>query len=157
MPLKLNVGASKKVGESNFGSRGASINVEMELDSALVNDPPKLQERIRHLFGLVRTSLAEELNGNGNGSHSPSSVPAPSAGHEQLNGGNGNGSSQRSNSPRPATQSQVKAIYAIAKAQNLNVHQLLRNRFNVGKPEELSIKDASQLIDSLKSNQQKGG
>ena len=66
MPLKLNVGASKKVGENNYGSRGASINVEMELDSALVGDPARLQERIRQLFGLVRTSLAEELNGNGN-------------------------------------------------------------------------------------------
>lgn len=107
MPLKLNVGASKKVGEASYGSRGASINVEMELDSTLVSDPPKLQERIRQLFGLVRASLAEELNGNGNGSHSPSNGAAPAAGHEQRNGGNGNGSAQRSNPPRPATQSQV--------------------------------------------------
>lgn len=163
MPLKLNVGASKKVGESNYGSRGANVNLEMELDSALVNDPPKLQERIRQLFGLVRTSLAEELNGNGNGSHGPSNGAAAAAGHEQHNGGhgngngNGNGPPQRSNPPRPATQSQVKAIYAITRAQGVNVNQLLRDRFHVGKPEELSIKEASQLIDSLKSNQQKGG
>lgn len=157
MPLKLNVGASKKVGENNFGSRGASINVEMELDSALVNDPPKLQERIRQLFGLVRLSLAEELNGNGNGSHSPSNGAASATGREQHNDGNGNGSSQRSSPPRPATQSQVKAIFAITRAQGLNVNQLLRDRYHVGKPEELSIKEASQLIDSLKSSRQEGG
>ena len=154
MPLKLNIGLSRKIGESNYGSRGASINVEMELDSTLVNDPPKLQERIRQLFGLVKTSLAEQLNGNGSGSQNPSNVPAPATGQEQ---GNGNGSPQHSNPPRPATQSQVKAIFAIARAQKLNVHQVLRDRFNVGKPEDLSIKEASQLIDSLKSNQQKGG
>lgn len=157
MPLRLNVGASKKVGESNYGSRGASVNLEMELDSTLVNDPPKLQDRIRQLFGLVRTSLAEELNGNANGSHRPSNGAAHDAGHEQHNGGNGNGPSQRGNPPRPATQSQVKAIYAITRAQGLNVNQLLRDRYKIGKPEELSIKEASQLIDSLKSNQQKGG
>ena len=35
MPLKLNVGASRKVGDNNYGSRGASINLEMELDGTL--------------------------------------------------------------------------------------------------------------------------
>ena len=43
------------------------MNVELELDGALVSDPDKLKERIRQLFGLVRNSVAEELN-NGNGS-----------------------------------------------------------------------------------------
>jgi len=37
----------------------------MELDSSLAGDPAKLHERIRQLFGLVRTSLTEELTGNG--------------------------------------------------------------------------------------------
>ena len=71
MPLRINVGLSRKVGEANFGSRGASVNVEMELDSALVGDPGKLRERIRQIFGLVRTSLAEELNGSGQGTSQP--------------------------------------------------------------------------------------
>jgi hypothetical protein len=42
MPLKLNVGASRKVTDNNYGSRGASVNLEMELDTTLVTDPPKL-------------------------------------------------------------------------------------------------------------------
>ena len=144
MPLKLNVGASKKVGEANYGSRGASVNLEMELDSALANDPPKLKERIRQLFGLVRASLAKELNGDGNGNHPNSEKPADQH--------HGNGSSARNNQPRPATQSQVKAIYAIARGQHLDVQQLLRDRFNVGRADDLTIKEASQLIDSLKSS-----
>jgi len=65
MPLKLNVGASRKVTDNNYGSRGASVNLELELDASLVAEPQKLQERIRDLFDLVRTSLAEELNGHG--------------------------------------------------------------------------------------------
>ena len=61
--LKLNVGLSRKVGEPNYGSRGASVNVEMELESALASDAAKLQERIRQLFDVVRASLLEELRG----------------------------------------------------------------------------------------------
>lgn len=46
MPLKLNVGFSKKVGESNFGSRGARVNLARELDSTLAANPTPLQARI---------------------------------------------------------------------------------------------------------------
>jgi hypothetical protein len=67
MPLKLNVGLSRKVGEADYGSCGASVNVEMELDSSLAGESAKLQEHIRQIFGIVRTSLAEELNGHGHG------------------------------------------------------------------------------------------
>src|SRR5690242_8804938 len=45
MPLKLNVGLSKKVGESNYGSRGANLNLELEVEGSLVSEPTKLQER----------------------------------------------------------------------------------------------------------------
>ena len=154
MPLKVNVGLSRKVGETNYGSRGGSINVEMELDTALVNDPPRLQERIRQLFGLVRASLAEELNGNGKEIHPASNGPSPAAGDQRSS--NGNGPPRQANPPRPATQSQVKAIFAIARSQGMDVHQLLRDRFNVGRPDDLTVKEASQLIDSLKSSGQEG-
>ena len=36
--LKLNAGFSRKVGEANFSSRGASVNVELELESGLGSD-----------------------------------------------------------------------------------------------------------------------
>jgi hypothetical protein len=64
MPLKMNIGLSRKVADSNYGSRGASVNLELELDSGLSSEPDKLHEPIQQLFGLVRTSLAEELNGS---------------------------------------------------------------------------------------------
>ena len=40
---------------------GASINIEAEVDSATLEEPARLKERIRQLFALVRTSLDEEL------------------------------------------------------------------------------------------------
>ena len=146
MPLKLNVGLNKKIGEANYGSRGASVNVELELDSGLVNEPGKLQERIRQLFGVVRASLAEELNGNGQ--RSSDRTQAPQA---QPNGNGQRSDNNQKVQPRPATQSQVRAIAAIAKRLQVDLNDLLRNRFQVRRAQDLSIKEDSQLIDELKS------
>jgi hypothetical protein len=152
MPLKLNVGLSRKVGESNYGSRGASVNVEMELESALVGEPAKLQERIRQLFGIVRTSLAEELNGNGHGhghGSTKSTNGAPAA--TPRTSTNGGEPPARAAGPAPATQAQVRALHAITRSKGLNLSRLLRGRYQVDRPEDLGIKQASELIDSLKS------
>jgi len=159
MPLKLNVGLSRKIGEDNYGSRGASVNVELELDSGLAGDSGKLQERIRQLFGLVRASLTEELTGNGH-SHAQGSTKstngAPPATPSTSNG-SGQTPARSAGAARAATQSQVRAIHAIAKSKGLNLTRLLRGRFQVDRPEDLGIKQASQLIDALKSgnNQEK--
>ena len=149
MPLKLNIGLNKKIGEANYGSRGASINVELEVDSSLIAEPAKFQERVRQVFSLVRTSLAEELNGNGhtNGEHKP---PAPNG-----NGSDPNGQ-QNGNRPRQATQSQVRAINSIARNQRLDLAAFLSQRFRVNQPENLTIKEASLVIDELKNPKQGG-
>jgi hypothetical protein len=120
MPLKLNVGLARKLGEANYGSRRASINIELEVDSSLVSEPAKLQERIRQLFGLVKSSLAEELNGG----HAPVSQRANDAeagSPSKNNSPAGRDSVQRGTPPRSATQSQVKAIFAIARSQRLDL------------------------------------
>ena len=63
--IRLNAGFSRKVGEANFGSRGASVNLELELESSLVSDSDKMHEKIRSLFALAKKSVDEELrNGN---------------------------------------------------------------------------------------------
>jgi hypothetical protein len=155
MPLKVNVGLTRKVGESNYGSRGASVNVEMEMDSGLVAEPDQLKERIRQFFGLVRASLAEEMDGNGH--HQDAN--GDTQGADQGSNGNGQDqdTGQRTDSPRPATQSQVKAIFAICRSQKVDMKRLLQDRFRIGRPEDLNIKEASILIDELKSDDRKGG
>ena len=63
MPVKLNIGLSRKVGEANFGSRGASVNLEVELDSGIVSDQQRFQERVRGSFTLKRArSINAELD-----------------------------------------------------------------------------------------------
>jgi hypothetical protein len=162
MPLKLNLGLSKKVADANFGSRGASVNVDLELESALISEAGKLQDRIRQLFNMVRSSLAEELEGNGSANakgnrdgHNKNGT-SPSNGAAQRTSDpperKGNGTSQSSRGPRPATTAQVKAINAIARKQQVDLPLVLQNRFHLARPEELSIKEASDLIDALKSS-----
>ena len=62
MPLKLNCGFSKKVGEANFGSRGASVNLELEVESDLVASPhvnaaQKVQRRPVRLYRRKNAAL----------------------------------------------------------------------------------------------------
>ena len=61
MPLKLNIAMSRKVGERNFGSRGATVGLEMEVDSSLVDQPRELHQRIARLFRLAKASVDREL------------------------------------------------------------------------------------------------
>ncbi|HEY1601332.1 MAG TPA: hypothetical protein VGG64_17150 [Pirellulales bacterium] len=133
--LKLNVGFNRKTGEANYGSRGASVNLELELDSSLVGDADRLKDRIRQLFMLAKASVDEELAGNG---------PAANNGQQQ------NG--QRRSNARRATASQARALHAIADRQKLNLASLLSGRYSVQNPEELSITEASSLIDELKAS-----
>jgi len=37
--LKLNIGFNRKIGEANFSSRGASVNLEIEVESGVVREP----------------------------------------------------------------------------------------------------------------------
>ncbi len=58
----------------------------------------------------------------------------------------------RSRTVKPATPNQVKAIVAICRKQDTDLVGLLRHEYEVERPEELSIRQASELIDALKSS-----
>ena len=141
--LKLNVGFNRKTGEANYGSRGASVNLELEAESGLASDPEKLRERIRILFGFAKASVEEEL-----GCHSGNGRSAAQA-SANGNDGHANGNGRR-DATRKATASQARALNVIADRQGVNLAGLLRQRFGVGQAGELSITEASALIDELK-------
>ncbi|MCA8994712.1 MAG: hypothetical protein KDA88_22230 [Planctomycetaceae bacterium] len=148
MPVQINIGLNKKVGEANYGSRGASVNLEVELDSGIIEDPDRLRSQIHKLFGLARDSLNAELHADdnhhaGNGHHSNGN--GRTNGHGYANGSTGN----RSSNGRGATQSQVRAINAIAKRNRIDLIPILR-QYGVQAATDLSISDASNLIDELK-------
>ena len=130
--IKLNAGVSRKVGEPNYGSRGASVNVELELESSVVNDTEALYEKIRRLFALAKRSVDEELG---------ISASAPSNGPTSSTTSNGE--------PRPATDKQKYAIAAICNENGFDEDQETMGLF--GRPvSQLTLPEASQLIDRLK-------
>ena len=51
MPLKLLIGSNRKTGLANYSSAGASLNLELEVDSALLGRPEELQEKIDEIQG----------------------------------------------------------------------------------------------------------
>ena len=148
--LKLSTGFSRKVGEPNFGSRGASVNLEIEIDSALIADPDQLHGKIRQLFALAKDSVDEELNGRGrDGEHQ--------SGHAGSSNGNGDHHRQNDRNGRRATASQVRALFAIASRERIDLPQLVQERFQVDRAEDLSLRDASTLIDDLKNGKAAAG
>jgi len=148
--MKLNAGVSKKVSDNNYGSVGASVHLEVELESALIQEPERLHERIRQVFRLAQQAVNEELNKAEAQSGSPQGTQ-PSGGNGRDNGnGHGHAAPHRSNGRR-ATASQARALRAIADRQGHDLAAELRNRFGVERPEDLSISEASQCIDDLKA------
>src|SRR6476660_1589059 len=131
MPLKLSIASSRKIGEPNYGSRGATVGLEMEVDSSLVDHPRQLHERVRRLFRLAKQSVDLELG-------RPRSVETRI--------------SEAEAGTRPATHRQIRAIQAIAGSRSLDLTEELRNRFGVERLEDLSLDEASQLIDAIKSS-----
>ena len=161
MPLRLNIGLSKKVGLPDYGSLGASVNLELELDSGAIGDPDRLQQQIRHLFGLAEKSVEEKLSGRQPNSHADNGhgreIPHNGSGnghsrsdHSSGNGQNGQ-TSRHSSNGRAATNSQVRAIRAITSRQGVDLDQLLSSRYSIRYPEDLTLADASALIDELKA------
>ena len=201
MPVKLNIGLSRKVGEPNYGSRGASIHLEVELENGVLTDPAAMRDHVQDLYALARQSVDDELqrpadealvdlvpaeqqvqrptnghlnnghtsNGrhaNGNGSRSQAHASRPANGRLNEAGGssagrlvesatNGDTNHRNCHTNRievaRATQSQIRAIFAITKRQGLDPHKVISERFRVHRMEDLTIREASAIIDELKS------
>jgi len=163
--LKLNIGFNRKIGEANFSSRGASVNLEIEVESGVVREPDKLQAKIDYLFKLAKASVDAQLNGT---SPPPQPEPAAGNGNGQANGngnangqthGNGqssqtNGNGQGNGNGHRATEKQINFANQLAKGiRGLGTRRLesLSGRM-FGRPlAELTSLDASSLIDTLKA------
>jgi hypothetical protein len=131
MPLKLHIAASQKVGQANYGSRGASLGLELEVDSSLAQQPRQLHAEIDRLFRFARQCLAHELGAR----RAADAEDGSSAGQ----------------AVRPATAAQVRAIHALASRHQRDLVAELRSAFHVHRPEELSLEEASRLISQLQA------
>ena len=167
MPMKVKVGLAKKVGQPDFGSLGASCDIELELDGGLLfHDLDGLQQKIQTAYVACRQAVNDELaaqnrrepqplsgtvsgtNGRGTVTTNGDSVQnvAGNDSHRTNGGHSGNGTS---NKRRAATTSQLRALHAIATRQGFNLTERLREQFKLYRAEELSVAEASRLIDDL--------
>lgn len=152
MPLKLNVAVTKKLGQPDFGSLGASCSIEVELPHNIVfDDLEAFHRHARTVYVAATQAVNDELarhqqtdaagiSGNGH---------APASNGQSNNHPNGNG--RKGANGRKATASQIRAIHAIINRQGLELVQTLRDRCGVEYAEDLGIAQASQLIDDLKA------
>lgn len=61
MALKLNVGISRKVGLPDYGSAGASINMEVELDGAVLGDEAVFRSEVQAVFDMATRAVLDQL------------------------------------------------------------------------------------------------
>jgi hypothetical protein len=156
VPLKLNVGVSRKVGLPAFGSVGASCNLELEVEAGLLErDLDAFHARVRDVYVAAHQAVHDELARLQAPVEAPHDAPASpprqsSNGHPGGNGHADGPPAGRSRPRRPATENQVRAIRSIAARQHADLAGLLQD-YGVSRPEDLSIKQASELIDALKT------
>ncbi len=146
----------------NYGSRGASCHAEFELDVSSFDNggANRFQEAAQQAFNECRRAVETELGVTGEtlqSSHDSNryggqhSSPQP-----QNHNGNGHTGGNAASNTRMATSSQVRAIHAIANRSRVDLPGLLTNQFGVQRPDDLSIQDASALIDQLKGSTTSG-
>jgi hypothetical protein len=162
--LKLHAGVSKKVGLPGFSSASASCTIEAELDSSLLNDTAGFQIVVQRAYQSCEQAVQDQiarLTSDG-----PSEVTQPQEVIEVRTspaitgaGANRLPAAQFTNqlSPRPATASQVRALRAICARRKIDLVGLLRERFGLTTADELGIRQASALIDELKSDEPTNG
>lgn len=175
MPLRLNIGLSKKLGLPDYGSLGASCNVDIELDAALLQtDPEAFQRHARNAYDACRRAVQEELaRHQAAPAATPANHPATATtmasvggngyghsgngngnGHANGNGQNGNGhnGNGRGNG-HPASEKQMTYVRQLAgHIKGLGVRRLeaLANKMFAKPVAGLTSLEASGLIDALK-------
>ncbi|TWU37946.1 hypothetical protein Q31b_47350 [Novipirellula aureliae] len=150
MTTRITVGVRRKHGQPNFGSHGADCHIDFEIGGDPLAEPDgQLTGRIREAFHLCRQEVERELAvETTKASEQPSRDPPQAS--QRTNGqapAGGNGQSRI----REATEAQIRAIHAIASKANVHLASQLETDFDVSTPKQLTLRQASDLIEKLKS------
>ncbi|MCE9632124.1 MAG: hypothetical protein K8S94_15590 [Planctomycetia bacterium] len=158
--LKLHAGVSKKVGLPNFSSASASCVIEAELDSTLLNDTEGFQIVVKKAYQSCEQAVQEQIARLTSKPESELSQPQEVIEVRTSPAISGATVSRiqpaqftSQPSSRPATVSQIRALRAITARRKIDLVGLLRGRFGIQTADELGIRQASSLIDELKSDE----
>ena len=169
--LKLHAGVSRKVGLPGFSSASASCHIEAELDSSLLQDTEGFQIVVQRAYQSCEKAVQDQIarltsepeSNPSQPNAQPQEVvevrtsPAISGARITTKGADLSTTKRAvfrdQPSPRPATASQVRAIRSICARRKIDLVGLLRERFGLTTADELGIRQASNLIDELKSDE----
>ncbi len=157
--IKLSANVSKKVPipEMEYSSQNFSAGMEVEVSSNTTRG--ELKDKYQDLYEILSECIEEQIqNANGSGVEAPqpqAQVPARQKQSRQRhravqNRSGGNGGNGRRGSGKKATEAQARAVFAIARSRGYELQEVL-TPYGVSSPYQLSIGDASTLIDSLKN------
>jgi hypothetical protein len=163
--LKLHAGISRKVGLPGFSSASASCHIEAELDSSLLQDHEGFQIVVQRAYQSCEQAVQDQIarltdhdNQHDSQPTQPEVIEVRTSqtitGARITNGTTTPARFSNPPSPRPATASQVKAIRAICARRRIDLVSLLRERYGLTTADDLGIRQASTLIDELKSEEQ---
>ena len=148
--IKLSASVSKKlpVPEIEFSSQSYSAGMEVEISSGTSQDD--IMEKLNTLYSMLEDSIDEQMGREKQGgqekqenSQGPTAVPKSD-----------NGPGTNKHNGRKATEAQVRAIWAIGKERGYGDEKMkgLLSAYGVEESSDLSISQASRLIDALKNN-----
>ena len=144
--IKLHVSACKKITDGNYGSRGGTVGLEIEVDSSLVGESAKLRDHIRKLFDLANASLTEELQAN---NEHVGVVDSHHQRNDDSFNGNGAGNAVSVVPVRYASEKQLALIQGLLRKSKIPYQPLL-GECKVSSFNELTVQQASRMIESLK-------
>ena len=137
MPMNLTVSRNRKKSK-DYNSEGFGVSFTVELDQSLLNQPKELQRQIDYLYREAESALDQQ---------SGSSQPNQNGSSDRQPNRNGNGQSKGNGNNMTAAQS--RAINAIGKRLNITPADECHHEFGL-ELKELTVRQASQLIDHLK-------
>ena len=146
--IKINAGFTKKVpGNQDYSSEGVHVTLEMELPDSYLSNKQALQLQIQDLITEARDQVEQQLGGNSQ-QFDPFEQPNQP---NQTNQTNRNGRFQAVPPPRPASNKQLNFLLSLAKrARNLGPQDICK-QYQITTLQELSSRQASELIEQLKS------
>ena len=167
MPLSINVGLSRKR-SVDYQSQGQSINITAELDQALLARPAELQQQIAGLYQRAQHALDQAAT---NTDDAPASAERGNGHAQSTSNGKTNGRKNgrdtgpataapartigQTTSEPPLTASQQRAILSICRRQKLDPQTYCQDEFGC-QLGELTVREASAIIDSLLNNRKAG-
>jgi hypothetical protein len=161
--IKISANVSKKVPMPGIDYSSHQFGAAMEIEVSDADRPEAVQQRLKELYVLLAHTIDDQIAEAAQPASQPHlpmpqrqfSSPPPSAVPASMPRNTGRKTTANGR-PVAATQAQQRAIFAICKSLNLDMAAVLAD-YNATDASQLTVKDASQLIDALKNPQNGNG